>query len=188
MLRRSELEECIKFHYELTGYGSKRLAYSLRSQYYGVSERTTLSILNSMSRHSKNTATFCNKTTLCPVLARKPMERHQIDLVVMTNHPVRRSDGKSFAYILSVLDIYSRYLWLRPISNKKSETIAKKLKSIYRSFGTPRIVQCDNGKEFKGAVHILCAAFQIKIIRGCPYHPQSQGKVERSHQSWKKNI
>ena len=50
-----------------------------------------------------NTATFCNKKKpLCPVGAYK-LREHQIDLVAMTNHPVRRADGKSFLYILSVL-------------------------------------------------------------------------------------
>ena len=46
-----------------------------------------------------------------------------------------------------------------------------------------RVIQCDQGGEFKGAVKELCRQLGIKIICSSPYHPQSQGKVERSHRA-----
>ena len=49
-------------------------------------------------------------------------------------------------------------------------------------------MQCDNGGEFKKAVEKLCKSLEVKIIRSSPYHPQSQGKEERSHRSLKKKI
>lgn len=45
------------------------------------------------------------------------------------------------------------------------------------------VIQCDQGGEFKGAVKELCRQLEIKIICSRPYHPQSQGKVERSHRA-----
>ena len=37
-------------------------------------------------------------------------------------------------------------------------------------------------------VEKLCRVLGVKIIRSFPYHPQSQGKVERSHRSLRKKI
>ena len=41
---------------------------------------------------------------------------------------------------------------------------------------------------FKKAVEKLCGKLAVKIVRGSPYHPQSQGKVERSHRAIRKKI
>ena len=49
--------------------------------------------------------------------------------------------------------------------------------------GPPTVIQSDQGSEFKGAMKTLCRQMGIKIICSRPYHPQSQGKVERSHGS-----
>ena len=62
------------------------------------------------------------------------------------------------------------------------------LSTLYREFGPPRVLQCDNGGEFKKCVESLCRNLEVKIVRGSPYHPQSQGKIERSHRSLKKKI
>ena len=54
---------------------------------------------------------------------------------------------------------------------------------IYIEHGTPKIIQCDRGGEFKGSLSKYCSKHGIKFIRSRPYHPQSQGKVERSHRT-----
>mgnify|MGYP001795616374 CR=1 FL=1 len=75
------------------------------------------------------------------------------------------------------------FVWLRAMTEKSSKVIANDLQSIYREHGPPRILQFDQGSEFKGAVKDLCRSFKIKIIRSRPYHPQSQGKIERIHRT-----
>ena len=97
-------------------------------------------------------------------------------------------NGKTYHYILTVQDVFSRYLWLRPLTKKTSHQVARKLSKLYSEVGPPRVIQSDNGGEFKKAVEKLCQTLGIKIIRGSPYHPQSQGKVERSHRSLRKKI
>ena len=42
------------------------------------------------------------------------------------------------------------------------------------------------GSEVEGKVKPLCKALKIKLINSRPYHPQSQGKVERSHRQLRK--
>lgn len=96
--------------------------------------------------------------------------------------------GKIFWYILTVQDIFSRYTWLRPLTGKGSKQVPKELQELYCEVGPPKVLQCDNRGEFKKAVEHLCQKLEVKIIRRSPYHPQSQGKVERSHRSLRKKI
>ena len=59
---------------------------------------------------------------------------------------------------------------------------------LCRHIGTPNILQSDRGKEFKGAVKRFCEQLNIKKICSRAYHPQSQGKSERSHGTWKAKL
>ena len=109
--------------------------------------------------------------------------RHQIDLMDMGRKGSVKFNGLSYRYVLSVMDVFSRFVWLRPINKKMSKNIADELRNIYLEHGPPRVIQCDQGGGFKGAVKELCRQLGIKIICSSPYHPQSQGKVERSHRA-----
>lgn len=59
---------------------------------------------------------------------------------------------------------------------------------IYSEHGPPKVLLHDRGKEFKGAVRKLMESLQVKIIQSSPYHPQREGKVERSHRVLRKKI
>ena len=48
-------------------------------------------------------------------------------------------------------------------------------------FGVPKIIQCDNGTEFKGVLLILLRKYGVKILNGRPRHPQTQGLVEQAN-------
>ena len=90
-------------------------------------------------------------------------------------------DGRVYRYVLSVMDVFSRYCRLRPLEKKASHHVSQALKAIYAEHGPPDRLQSDRGSEFEGKVRPLCKALKIKLIKSRPYHPQSQGKVERSH-------
>ena len=50
------------------------------------------------------------------------------------------------------------------------------------------MIQQDQGREFEVAVLALCKKLSMKVVKGRSYHPQSRGKVERAHRSFKKKI
>ena len=52
-------------------------------------------------------------------------------------------------------------------------------------YGSPEIIQCDQGGDFKKALKLLRDRMNIKLIYIRPRHNQSQGKVERYHKGTK---
>jgi transposase InsO family protein len=61
------------------------------------------------------------------------------------------------------------------------------LEKIFLIEGQPERLHCYNGKEFMGEVQQLCQR-NIQIIHGRPYHPQTQGRVERVNQTLKTKL
>ena len=93
-------------------------------------------------------------------------------------------DGNTYKYIMSVIDIFSRFVFLRPLQTKESAEVAEHLLDIYNEHGPPEILQSDQGTEFKGVVKTICESLNVRIIKSAAYSPQTQGKDKRSHRTW----
>ena len=72
--------------------------------------------------------------------------------------------------------------------NKASEKVVKVVLTWIMNLGPPKILQSDNGTEFKGALTILLRQYGIQVINGRPRHPQSQGMVEKANHILKNKI
>jgi transposase InsO family protein len=87
---------------------------------------------------------------------------------------------------LSVLDDHSRYLLaLRPCADMTYATVEAVLWGLFGDVGMPEQVLCDNAFSARNTA-VGLSAFDAWLIRlgirpahGRPYHPQTQGKVER---------
>ena len=171
----------------MKGTGPRKLQKALSSNYCGNSESHIRSTLDKDSTYRHLNARFRNKPLSKPIRAKCPQERHQIDLMDMSNSAVKYK-GKTYKYILSILDVFIRFCWLRPLENRASETVAEILAQVYYEHGPPKVLQHDRGTEFKVAVKGLMSQLHVKVITSAPYHPQSQGKVERIHRQLRKKI
>ena len=80
-------------------------------------------------------------------------------------------DGDTYN-IMSVIDIFSRFVFLRPLQTKESSEVAENLLDIYNEHGPPEILQSDKGTEFKGVVKAICEA----AYRGKTSPPTESGK------------
>ena len=144
-------------------------------------------VLEKSTTYQKVKARFGNRAVLTPIRASNVQIRHQIDLMDIRKNAVR-SCGVTYQYILTVIDVFSRYLWMQPLESKRSSEIARRLTAIYIEHGPPRVLQHDRGQEFRGAVEKLMKKLGVKVITSSPYHPQSQGKVERCHRTIRRKI
>lgn len=91
---------------------------------------------------------------------------------------------------LTVLDDHSRYsLGLIACAEETLATVRQHVTSLFRRYGLPRAILCDNGSPW-GSAHASYTAFEVWLMRlsvgvshGRPYHPQTQGKEERFHRT-----
>ena len=177
LLKKEEMEACVKaYHNRYKGLGARKLYKAISKRFAGVSERDVLSVLNSMHKAQRLKPIFLNKAPLRPVLSSGVMNQVQIDLVDMKNNKVTVG-SETFRYILVMLDVFSRFIFLRPMKTKSSSEVASILLHIFSDTGPPKRLQSDQGSEFKGAVQQLMEVMQVQIIHSRPYYPQSQGKV-----------
>jgi IS30 family transposase len=69
------------------------------------------------------------------------------------------------------------------LKTKSAVEVAKNLLPIFATFGAPKILQSDNGREFvnKVVTEVVARWPACKIVHGKPRHSQSQGSVERAN-------
>ena len=59
----------------------------------------------------------------------------------------KENDG--YKYFLLAIDIFSRYVWVRPVKTKYAKEIVKVITSIFAEGRKPRTIRTDGGKEFQ---------------------------------------
>ena len=89
-------------------------------------------------------------------------------------------------YILVVCDYATRYPEAFPLRNIKSRQVANCLLQLFSRVGIPREILTDQGTNFNsGFMKQVYAMLGIRGIRTTPYHPQTDGLVERFNQTLK---
>ena len=77
-----------------------------------------------------------------------PNEVHQFDLLYM---PSETLHGNKYKYVLSGIDVASRYKVARPMTIKQAADVADMIADIFKvgPLTYPTVFQCDNESEFK---------------------------------------
>ena len=55
------------------------------------------------------------------------------------------TDGDNYKYIMSVIDMFSWFVFLRPLQLTESAEVVEDLLDIYNEHGPPDILQSDQG-------------------------------------------
>lgn len=93
---------------------------------------------------------------------------------------------------LTVLDDHSRFaLGLLACANEQHATVQAALTRLFRTYGVPQRILCDNGAPWGSAggptpwtrLSVWLARLGIAVSHGRPRHPQTQGKDERFHRT-----
>ena len=92
--------------------------------------------------------------------------------------------------VLVVEDHFTRYIQVYVTKNHTARTTAHILYTEYFSvFGFPRRLMSDQAPEFsRKVIAALCDLLGVSKVRTSPYHPQSNGAVERAHQTLRRMI
>ncbi|XP_066969245.1 uncharacterized protein [Macrobrachium rosenbergii] len=107
------------------------------------------------------------------------------ELVVDIVGPLPRTKS-GFTHLLTIMDRASRFPEAFPMRKITSKVVFEKLMDFFSRYGLPRKIQTDCGTNFTSKVFKgKCAELAIQHITSVPYHPESQGVVERFHQTLK---
>ena len=105
--------------------------------------------------------------------------------------------GWGWFYLSSVLDDFSRYIlaW-KLCTTMRAEDVTATLDLALRAAGLdeatpagrPRLLSDNRSSCIAGERATWLEDRKIKHVRGAPYHPMTQGKIERRHQTLKNRI
>ena len=122
-------------------------------------------------------------------MALGPEDALQIDL--LPNLPLEgmKSSG-GYENILTALDVFSRYLFAYPLIDVSASSTAKVLIDIMTIHAyLPTTLISDNGTAFTSRlVEEVANILGIQIKCATTKHPQTIGKLERTHASLKGNL
>jgi transposase InsO family protein len=88
---------------------------------------------------------------------------------------------RGHTHYLLVIDVATRYIFLRALTDKAKHTVASVLFQLYCDFGFPKVLQSDNGTEFIN--NVMTEVKSLCRIDGRtinPYHHRANGIAERA--------
>lgn len=111
----------------------------------------------------------------------EPFERLILDVV----GPLPRAKS-GHQYILTIMCTATRYPEAVPLRSITSKSVIRELVKFCSMFGLPKIIQTDRGTNFTSHLFKqLVKELQVEHELSSAYHPESQGALERFHQTLK---
>ena len=130
----------------------------IREHFLGISKSRIQYFINQNREHYSKHSVFSNKEDLKPIIAKQPMERCQTDLVVFEKTPSKEENGNRYKYVLSCLDVFSRYIFLRRLKSKDTLEGANQLREIFMTFGVQNFSNVTRVRNSK-VYYPLCIAY-----------------------------
>ena len=114
------------------------------------------------------------------IAAGAPFERVAMDIL----EPGEISQNGN-RYIIVISDYFTKWTEAYAVKDHTAFTVAETLVTEFICrFGVPKVIHTDQGTEFQSALfQQLCELLQCKKTRTTPYHPQSDGLVERQNRT-----
>ena len=94
--------------------------------------------------------------------------------------------GKMF---LLIIDAHSKWMDIHCVNSATSSMTIEKLRTTFASHGLPEIVVTDNGSNFMSSeFKSFLQKNGVRHITSAPYHPSSNGLVERAVRTFKQGM
>ncbi len=182
-------EQCLETALQYPDKSPRELAWQITDQHqYFISESSVYRLLKQYDLITSPAYILMQASDTFQHPTRRVNELWQTDFTYF------RVVGWGWYYLSSVLDDYSRYIitWQlttamaaddvkQTLDSAIETTGVKKIKVKHR----PRLLS-DNGPCYlSSCLKEYLAEHQMEHTRGAPYHPMTQGKIERWHRSMK---
>ena len=168
-------------HGELGHNGTHRTYTILKKLYYWKGLKPTvekhIKMCYQFQRRSKQVVKYA---TLHFDIATFPMQFISMDLISEFHPPTSRKHR----YVLTVICMLTGYVFCVPLKTKTAEEVIQAyIDNIYSKFGGSLKMLSGNGTEFKNKMFEQIAkelGLEYKFYTP-PYHPASNGRIERFH-------
>ena len=116
------------------------------------------------------------RAPLCQTPSGAPWQRVAVDILSM---PVETNEGKTC--VLVITDYFTKWTEAFALKDHQALTVADTLVTeVFCRYGCPQLIHSDQGREFQSTLmKEVCKLLGITQTRTTPYHPQSDGQVER---------
>ena len=170
-----EKERLIMEHHDRGHYGIKGVMESISKEGFYWSN-----MLKDIGDYVRR-CTTCHKYVireegfhpLASINVKRPMDQVAMDCWYMP--PAK----EGHCYGLLIIDLCTRFIWLRAMKVLNAQTVARKLYGVFCMVGFPKVIQSDNGPEFRnGVIQELVKAVNSEHRFITPYHPQGNGVAE----------
>ena len=123
------------------------------------------------------------KAPLCSIMATAPLDLLHVDFTSIETTMVLDQSPR-VTNVLVFQDHFTKHVLAYVTPNQTANTVTKFLYGGYISiFGAPARLLSDRGTSFTSSIiKELCKILGIQQLWTMPYHPQTNGLVERSHQ------
>ncbi|XP_030835976.1 uncharacterized protein LOC115921856 [Strongylocentrotus purpuratus] len=146
----------------------------------------------------KDVANFCRSCHACQVVGKlnqkipaaplkpipafdEPFSRIIVDCV----GPLPKTKAGN-EYLLTIMCAATRYTEAIPLRRITANNVTKALVKFFTTVGLPKTVQSDQGSNFMSRVfNQVLKELGVKHVVSSAYHPESQGALERFHQTLK---
>ena len=129
------------------------------------------------------------KAPLCPIVATTPLDLLHVDFTSIKT-TLEPNQSPRVANVLVFQDRFMKHVLAYVTPDQTAKTIAKFLHqgyiSIFRALA--RLLSDRGGSFTSSIIQEMCKILGIKGLQTMPYHPQTNGLVERSHQMIKHMI
>ena len=124
------------------------------------------------------------KTPICPIVATTPLDLLHVD-VTNIDTMLELNQSPRVANDLVFQDHFTKHILAYVTPDQTAKTITKFLYGGYISiFGALARLLSDRGASYTSSIiEELCKILGIKQLQTMPYHSQTNGLVERSHQT-----
>lgn len=103
---------------------------------------------------------------------------------------------KEWCYPLTILDDYSRFaLCIKASPNEQCLSVKSRLIEVFEHYGLPKQFNVDNGSPWGNSklmqhtqLTVWLMRLGIKVTHSRPRHPQTNGKLERFHRTFKHDV
>jgi len=171
-----------KAHAQLGHAGYVKTFNNIKEWFFGITKEQVQWLVGRCQTCLKNHPNR-SRGELDPIISNHILQRVQIDLIDMRHEP-----NGQYKWILHIIDHFSKFSSVVALKSKQAVEVADAIAEWIGHFEPPEILQCDNGREFKGVLLILLKKYGVKVINGRPRTPSTPGLVEQANGTVKTHL